>query len=347
MFGNARHVLHVWDYHHGQATRIVVAGCPPLRGRTMREKQNDLSARYDHLRALICREPRGHRNLLGAFLTEPEHPTSHAGVIFVHPDGYFDACGDSTFSVAIALVESGLAPRTVEDGEQELLLDTVLGTVPVRISLRQGRVVAATMASGPSYALGDAVLETHELGPVPVTLAWGGLLYAFVDATALGLELGPELSPNARERVLEVGTLLWQAARAQLRADVPGVTSGRPVDLVTLVQELDANGSPLPSGSSRQPAGARVANFYAPRTMGRTPSGTGTAARVAALVASNRLPLGASYYHESPVGLRFIARPLRREGDAIHSEISTMSYCMGIATLILRDDDPFPTGFAL
>lgn len=347
MFGNARHVLHVWDYHHGQATRIVVAGCPPLHGRTIREKQNDLATRYDHLRALICREPRGHRNLLGAFLTEPEHPTSHAGVIFVHPDGYFDACGDSTFSVAIALIESGLVPRTVDDGEQELLLDTVLGTIPVRISLRQGRVVAATMGSGPSYALGETVLETRELGPVPVTLAWGGLLYAFADATGLGLELGAQLPLNARERVLEIGTLLWQAARAQLRADIPGITFDRPVDLVTLVQELDADGTPLPAGSHRQPAGARVANFYAPRTMGRTPSGTGTAARVAALVAADRLPLGASYYQESPVGLRFTVRPVRREGDAIHSEISTMSYCMGIATLILRDDDPFPTGFAL
>jgi proline racemase len=81
--------------------------------------------------------------------------------------------------------------------------------------------------------------------------------------------------------------------------------------------------------------------------MGRTPSGTGTAARVAALVASGRLPLGASYFHESPVGLRFTARPVRREGEAVHSEISTMSYCMGIATLVLRDDDPFPTGFLL
>jgi len=346
MFGQARHVLQVWDYHHGQSTRIVVAGCPPLRGRTIREKQADLATRYDHLRALIVREPRGHRNLLGAFLTEPERPESQAGVIFVHPDGYFDACGDSTFSVAVALVESGLVPRTTDDGEQELVLDTVLGPVPVRVTLRGGRVVAATMASGPSYALGSARLET-ELGTVPVTLAWGGLLYAFADATALGLQLGAEQALARRERLLDVGTMLWQAARAQLRADVPGLAQGRAVDLVTLVQELDEDGRPLPADSTAQPAGARVANFYAPRTMGRTPSGTGTAARVAALVASGRLPLGASYFHESPVGLRFTARPVRREGEAVHSEISTMSYCMGIATLVLRDDDPFPTGFLL
>lgn len=346
MFANARHVLHVWDYHHGQATRIVVAGCPPLRGRTIREKQADLAARYDHLRALICREPRGHRNLLGAFLTEPERPSSHAGVIFVHPDGYFDACGDSTFSVAVALIESGLVPRTVDDGEQELVLDTVLGPLPVRVRVRGGRVVAATMASGPTYALGTAELATN-LGHIPVTLAWGGLLYAFVDATALGLRLGTDLTPAERERLLATGTLLWQAAREQLRADVPDVARGRPVDLVTLVQELDEAGNVVPPGSTVQPAGARVANFYAPRTMGRTPSGTGTAARVAALVASERLPLGSVYFHESPVGLRFTARPVRREGSAVHSEISTMSYCMGIATLVLRDDDPFPTGFQL
>lgn len=347
MFDQARHVLQVWDYHHGQATRIVVAGCPPLRGQTIREKQEDLAKHYDHLRALICREPRGHRNLLGAFLTQPERPTSHAGVIFVHPDGYFDACGDSAFSVAIALVESGLVPRTTTDGEQELILDTVLGPLPVRVTVQSGRVVAATMASGPCYALGEATLDVPDLGPVPVTLAWGGLLYAFVQAPVLGVRLGPDLSPPAREQLLAIGTTLWQAARAQLAADIPGIGQGRAVDLVTLVEELDVAGKPLPAEYEGQPAGARVANFYAPRTMGRTPSGTGTAGRVATLVTAGRLPLGGSYFHESPVGLRFSARPIRREGAAIHSEISTMSYCMGIATLVLREDDPFPTGFSL
>jgi len=346
MFGHARHVLQVWDYHHGQATRIVVGGCPPLAGATMAQKQAYLAEHYDHLRALICREPRGHRNMLGAFLTEPATPGCDAGVIFVHPDGYFEACGDSTFSVAVALVESGMVRRTEEDGEQLLRLDTVLGPVPVTVQVAGGRVRSVTMRSGWSHALGKASLEVEGLGSVYAELAWGGLLYAFVPAAAVGLRLGPDLDSPDRERVLELGTRLWQAARQRVRADVPGVQAGRSVDLVTLYQDVDEAGQELPPGEA-QPAGARVANFYAPRTMGRTPSGTGTAARVALLVRAGYLPLGAPFFHESPLGLRFTARAVVASTEGIVSEISTMSYCMGTATLVLRDDDPFREGFTI
>lgn len=346
MFGHARHVLHVWDYHHGQATRVVVGGCPPLPGKTMAEKQAYLAERYDHLRALICREPRGHRNMLGAFLTEPATPGCDAGVIFVHPDGYFEACGDSTFSVAVALFESGMVPRRGEDGEQLLRLDTVLGPVPVTVELAGGRVRSVTMRSGWSHALGVVTLEVEGLGAVQAELAWGGLLYAFVPAAAVGLRLGADLDPAEREQVLDTGSRIWRAAREQARADVPGVQAGRPVDLITLYEDIDEKGQSMPPGDG-QPAGARVANFYAPRTMGRTPSGTGTAARVALLHQAGRLPIGAPFYHESPLGLRFTARVVVAGTEGIVSEISTMSYCMGIATLVLRDDDPFPAGFAI
>jgi proline racemase len=346
MFGQARHVLHVWDYHHGQATRIVVGGCPPLLGETMAEKQAYLSERYDHLRALICREPRGHRNMLGAFLTEPATPGCDVGVIFVHPDGYFEACGDSTFSVAVALVESGIVPRTVEDGEQLLRLDTVLGPVPVTVELAGGRVRSVTMRSAWSHPLGRAALEVEGLGSVPLELGWGGLLYAFVPATAVGVRLGPEVDPAERDQVLEIGTRLWQAARQQVRADVPGVRPGRPVDLITLYEDLDEQGRPMLPGEG-QPAGARVVNVYAPRTMGRTPSGTGTAARLALLVQAGRLSLGAPFFHKSLLGLRFTARAVVASTEGVVSEISAMSYCMGTATLVLRDDDPFREGFAI
>lgn len=346
MFGHARHVLQVWDYHHGQATRIVVGGCPPLPGKTMAEKQAYLAERYDHLRALICREPRGHRNMLGAFLTEPATPGCDAGVIFVHPDGYFEACGDSTFSVAVALVESGMAPRQVEDGEQVLRLDTVLGPVPVRVELSGGRVRSVTMQSGWSHALGSVTLQVEGVGSVQAELAWGGLLYAFVPAAAVGLRLGPELDPAERERVLEAGTRIWRAAREQARADVPGVQAARQVDLVTLYEDVDDAGRVLMPGQGA-PAGARVANFYAPRTMGRTPSGTGTAARVALLHQAGRLALGGRFYHESPLGLRFTASPVSATSEGVVSEISTMSYCMGVGTLVVRDDDPFEAGFTL
>ncbi len=364
MQGNAAHVLYVWDYHHGQATRVVVGGCPPLRGRTMAERQEYLARHHDRLRALVCREPRGHRNMLGAFVTEPVTPDGDAGVIFVHPEGYFEACGDSTFSAAVALLESGMVPRQVSDGQQTLRLDTVAGRIEVRATLRGGRVVSVAMRSVPSFALGSATLAVDGLGELTVELGWGGLLYAFVPAQAVGVCLTQRAArPQEREKVIEVGTRLWEAARDQLASPIPGVASRRPVDLVTLYEDRsdheDGGGAPGSGetrrrGGAEQPGqgtagmrGARVANFYGPRTMGRTPSGTGIAARAAILHATGRLGAGEPYYHESPLGLRFVARVVQAGPAGTVSEVETMSYLMGIATLVVRDDDPFPEGFTL
>lgn len=358
MQGEAARVLYVWDYHHGQATRVVLGGCPPLRGRTMAERQQYLARHHDRLRAVICREPRGHRNMLGAFVTEPVTPDGDAGLIFVHPEGYFEACGDSTFSAAVALLESGIVPRQVRDGEQTLRLDTVAGRVEVRATLRGGRVTAVAMRSVPCFALGTATMTVDGSGKVAVELGWGGLLYAFVAAGPLGLRLTEAASPaEERERLLEAGTRLWRAARTQLACEVPGISPRRPVDLVTLYEDREdaeeparvrgAPEIPGPEGAAGRIRGARVANFYGPRTMGRTPSGTGIAARAAILHAAGRLSAGTPYYHESPLGLRFVARVVESGPGGTVSEVEAMSYLMGIGTLLVRDDDPFPEGFSL
>lgn len=313
----------------------------------MLEKQRDLAERYDYLRALVCREPRGHRNLLGAFITEPVTEDGDAGIIFIHPDGYFDACGDSTFSASVALLESGIVPRKTDNGEQIIRLDTVAGRVNVRATLRNGQVVSVAMRSLPAVSLGGKTINVPGIGEVTVDLAWSGLLYAIVTAEEVGASLGApgsgRIGAGSRERMehlLDMGTRIWQVARSELTCRIPGGPADRSVDLVTLVHDIGDNGAGGPEG-------ARVANFYGPRTMGRTPSGTGTAARVAVLHTRGCLPMGVPYYHESPLGLRFTARVVEAGESGVVSEIETMSYLMGISTLIVRDDDPFPEGFSM
>ena len=54
----------------GEATRIVYDGFPTLKGDTMMEKKKDLMEHYDYLREALMLEPRGHRDMFGALLTE-------------------------------------------------------------------------------------------------------------------------------------------------------------------------------------------------------------------------------------------------------------------------------------
>src|SRR5215510_4623065 len=147
----AQNILYTWDYHHGQATRVIVAGLPPLRGVTMAEKQAYFAQHCDHVRTSLMQEPRGHANMLGSALTDPVTPDGDAGVLFLHPRGFFDMCGDSTFSTAAALIDSGILHCDDPDGERDIKLDTVAGRVDVRVRLKNGDPIAVTFNNVPSY----------------------------------------------------------------------------------------------------------------------------------------------------------------------------------------------------
>ena len=337
----AEHVVYTWDYHHGQATRVIVGGLPPLRGATMAEKQAYFATQCDDLRASLMQEPRGHANMLGAVVTEPATPDGDVGLLFLHPRGFFEMCGDSTFSGVAALIDSGLLRPDDPNGEKVIKLDTVAGRVVAHVQLQDGEPVAITFDNVASYSLGEQCLRVEGYGEVNALLGYGGLTYAFVEARALGVE---SLKQLARGELLEVGTRVWQAARAQTRlpsyVGPERVGEPRPTDLITLWESLENQ------------RGARVANFYAPGTTGRTPSGTGLSARVAIEVAAGRLRAGESFIHESVLGLRFTARPVRlniprADGGltGVVPAVTARSFLMGTAQWVLHPEDPFKHGF--
>ena len=94
------------DYHTaGEPFRIVTGQA--LRGSTILEKRRDAAERLDHLRRLLVNEPRGHADMYGCFVTEPEDDGADLGVVFFHNAGYSTACGHGT----IALVTWALETR--------------------------------------------------------------------------------------------------------------------------------------------------------------------------------------------------------------------------------------------
>jgi len=327
--------LFAFDYHHGQSTRVLVGGVPFLKGDTVLDKQTYMLQNYDYIRKACCLEPRGHRNMLGAVIVDPVNEGSDASVIFLHGGGYFDMCGDSAFSAAAALVESGIARPRPPRGE--VVMDTVAGTVRASVETSPaGDVESVAIANVPSFYLGQAEAEVGG-GPVPLELAYGGLVYAFADARALGVD---DLRSADRQALLLAGTDLLESARESVLCSSPRWPEPRGIDLVTLFEPLE------------DAPGFRVANFYAPMTMGRTPSGTGLSARMAERAAKGDLERGGELYHESVLGLRFRGRveELRRSQDGtveIEPMIATRTYLMGIYQLVIKDDDPFKDGFEL
>src|SRR3954464_4863260 len=90
------------DYHTaGEPFRIVLEGVPDIAGRTVRERRETARGTegVGAGRPLLCREPRGHADMYGCFVTPPDDDGADFGVLFWHKDGYSTACGPRTISL--------------------------------------------------------------------------------------------------------------------------------------------------------------------------------------------------------------------------------------------------------
>src|SRR5215470_14994429 len=58
----------------GEPLRLIVEGLPRPSGKTMAQKRDWMKRHVDDLRRALLFEPRGHRDMCGAMLTEPVSP---------------------------------------------------------------------------------------------------------------------------------------------------------------------------------------------------------------------------------------------------------------------------------
>jgi proline racemase len=101
----------------------------------------------------------------------------------------------------------------------------------------------------------------------------------------------------------------------------------------------------------RDGADARAATSIHPGWLDRSPCGTGTSARMAALHARGELALDTPWVNESVIGTRFTGRLVAETEvagrPAVIPEITGRAWITGMAQYLLDRDDPFPAGFGL
>src|SRR5918998_335228 len=64
----------IYTHTEGEPLCIIHSGIPYPPGSTILEKRAFLECRYDWLRCALMREPRGHKDMFGVFLTPPSGP---------------------------------------------------------------------------------------------------------------------------------------------------------------------------------------------------------------------------------------------------------------------------------
>ncbi len=319
----------------GEPLRIVTGGVPRLPGGTILAKRRWAREHLDHVRRALLHEPRGHADMYGAYVTEPVSAEADLGVVFMHNEGYSDMCGHGIVALATVAVAQGLVTRTVP--ETRVGIDSPAGFIEAFAAWDGRRVGEVRFRSVPAFLhTRDLTVSTPSFGDVTVDVAFGGAFYAYLDADQLGLEVTPE---HLRALV---------AAGDEIKHAVVAA-----VDVVhPLEGELRGIYGTILAGPPQTAAGTqRNVCVFADRQVDRSPTGTGTAGRVAQLVARGRLALGEVIVNESIVGSVFTGRALEPAEvgpyEAVVPEVGGTAAIVGFNTWVVDVDDVLGTGFFL
>ncbi len=181
------------DYHTaGEPFRIVTDGVAEIPAPTVAARREFAIAdpEIQETRRLLCHEPRGHADMYGGFLVEPDDEDADLGVLFWHKDGFSTACGHGTIALGAWAVENGLV-EPGDDDIAEVTIDVPSGRVVARVACVDGVPGSVTFRNVPAYILARSV-EVEVAGkPVQVDLAFGGAVYANLRASEIGLSVEP------------------------------------------------------------------------------------------------------------------------------------------------------------
>ena len=295
----ARRYFAAVDSHtEGMPTRVITGGVGPIPGATMLERKLHFEQHMDDLRLLLMREPRGHGAMSGAILQPPLREDADWGVLFIEVSGLLPMCGHGTIGVATVLVETGHGrgdragdgdparrPRRARRGARRRSRTAArasvtirnVAVVPARPRPRRGRrrATARSPTTWPTAA-------TSTRSRRPPTRAWWSTRRARTSSSHAGLAVMAAI--NAADRPVHPEDARISGCHHVVFHE-PG----------------------------RDGADAVAATSIHPGWLDRSPCGTGTSARMAALHARGELALGQPFVNESVIGTRFTGRAGRRD----------------------------------
>ncbi|MDQ3952787.1 MAG: proline racemase family protein [Actinomycetota bacterium] len=325
------------DYHTGgEPFRIVTGGVPPLEGRTILEKRRYAKEHLDRVRQLVVYEPRGHADMYGCFVTNPEDSDGDLGVVFFHNEGYSTACGHGTIALATWALESGrLAARS---DPPVVVVDAPSGRLSTVATWDGSRVASVRFTNVPSFVWDTGLDVETSAGRIRCDVSFGGAFYASVRAGDAGLRVAPEDLP----RLIELGREVKRGIESEHHVVHPLEPELRDVYGVIFFEDAPTEGHAL---------GQRNVTIFADGEVDRSPCGSGTSARLALLDASGELPRGKTLRHESIVDSVFVASVTGAADlagrTAVVTEVEGSAFRTGAHEFFLDDADPIGTGFLL
>jgi trans-L-3-hydroxyproline dehydratase len=344
------------DLHAGgEPLRLITAGYPTVPLARILERRRWVREQADHVRRVVCFEPRGHRDMYAAVLLPPSRDDADLAVLFMHNEGYSTMCGHGILALTTGLIEEGLFPATAP--ETTIRFEAPAGLVVARaaVTLRGGSPtvddvrftnVASWVAARNLDVRPDGVTLVGEAavrGSLRVDVAYGGAFYGIVDAEDLGLRVVPEQT----EALTRAGAAITEVLR---RDHTPTHPEAADLGFIYGTIVVDREPASAPDGVAIE-ADVRNVTIFADAEVDRSPCGTGTCALLAQAVERGTLDVGGDLANASLTGAIFRGRVEGRatvgERDAIVPSVAGRGYVMGSSTFLVDSRDPLGDGFLL
>lgn len=336
------------DVHaDGMPGRVITGGVGDVPGQTMLDKARYLERHCDDLRRLMLREPRGYPASCCNLILPSASPAADHGYVIMEHVEYPAMSGTNTICVATVLIETGMV--SVTEPVTTFTLEAPAGLIEIRATVDNGKATSITFRNVPAFAVHLGVpVEIPAVGTVRADVAWGGMFYAIADASQFGLDL----TPDEGRDIVRLGEMLTLATREQypVRHPVDPTLAG-----VTISQLSAPPRSPRNDRRNAVTMSTGMSSWDNPASLtgciDRSPCGTGTCARMAAMHARGELGIGADFRHESIVDTVFTGRlvdTVRLGGvTAVVPEITGHGWITGLANYVVDPTDPFPEGFTV
>lgn len=325
----------IYTHTEGEPLCIIHSGIPYPPGSNILEKRQFLEQNYDWLRKALMREPRGHRDMFGVFLTPPSSPDYDAGLIYIDGTEYSHMCGHGTIAVSMAMVAHGLVKRG-EGGTTTIRFETTAGLVVSEVANDGDEVLWTRFENVPAYvAEQDVAIELPGYGPLKADLAWGGNYFGIIDLRGSKLRISAE---NGSE-LSRMGLIAREQLRQKLHVQHPTEGHINNLNFITFWHEPTIEG-----------AFYKNVHVFSAGQLDRSPGGTGTSAMMAMFEARGELGLNQPIKSEGLIGSGTFEGCLIGETKlgnvrAVRPTVKGTAGFLGTARWTIDRSDPVGAGF--
>jgi proline racemase len=321
----------------GEVGKVVTGGVVDVPGETMFDKKRFLEQQSDGLRKFLLYEPRGAAVHSANLLLPSNNKEAALGFIIMESTEYPPMSGSNTICTATVLLETGILP--MQEPVTQLMLETPGGLISVTCQCSHGKVTQVKFTNVPAFPLylGKSI-EVEGVGTIEIDVAYGGMMFALVNANDLGFAI----VPNEARDLCEMGQKIKTAAIEQFEVVHPENQEIRDVTVTEFMGPIQREGNRLT---------AKNTVVVSPGRLDRSPCGTGTSARLAVMHAKGQIHAGEVLDHESVIGTHFISEITGTTevggSPAVITTVAGQAWITGIMQYGCDPTDPFPEGYTV